>query len=376
MKRKCKNILLPSLALWNFRSSERRANLFVLPSRVENREAKGRGRGWVRLLVLLFALFSLPLFAHAQIPDGIFFRISGGGLAEPSYILGSLHTIPGDFVHHIPGFDEAAGSVRQFVFERDLGHNLRQIDARMADSVTMQKLTARNDSLFRYEGADSLHNPYAEDMDRATYELVCRTMAEEFNMPDFYQRSVLRNVPLMQQQYFAAVRRLMAEAGLLLRAVECPLDVYVADSIARPRGALIAELDTTWVLNAPDSTQAKFLADEAAGLHDRKFYAATYFVNNVYYYWLLLNTTRHFCERYFRYEGRALIEPMQSEMEQKIFAERNALWMRRLPPLLHSAPSLVVVGLGHLFDRADAPGLLTSLQREGYTVEALAAAEE
>ncbi|MBR1594572.1 MAG: hypothetical protein IJ659_07365, partial [Alloprevotella sp.] len=229
MKLNLKDILLPSLA-----------------------KGRGRGRGWVRLL----ALFSLPLFAHAQIPDGIFFRISGGGLAEPSYILGSLHTIPGDFVHHVPGFDEAAGSVRQFVFERDLGHNLRQIGTQTADSVTMQKLTERNDSLFRYEGADSLHNPYAEDMDRATYELVCRTMAEDLDMPDFYQRSVLRNVPLMQQQYFASVRRLVAEAGLPLKAVECPLDVYVADSVARPRGALIAELDTTWVLIDPDSTMA------------------------------------------------------------------------------------------------------------------------
>ncbi|MBR1711992.1 MAG: TraB/GumN family protein [Alloprevotella sp.] len=343
----------------------------LLPSPV------GEGLG-VRLLLFVAMLSTLQLSAHSaasadSVPDGIFFRISGGGLAEPSYILGSLHTIPGTFVHCIPGFDEAAGSVRQFIFERDVAHDLRQIGAQLTDSIMEKKIMERNDSLFRYEDADSLHNPYAEDMDSATYKLVCRTMAEEFDMPDFYLRSVLRNIPLIRQQYFAAVRRLVSEAGKPLGAVECPLDIYVADSVARPRGALIARLDTAWVIHAPDSTYAKFLADEAAGLNDRKFYTTKYFVSNVFYYWILLNTTRRYCASYFRYEGRAMLEPMQNELEQKIFVERNALWMERLPALLRQNPSLVVVGFGHLFDRADAPGLLTSLMRLGYAVEAIAA---
>lgn len=309
-----------------------------------------------------------------SIPDGIFFRISGGGLAEPSYILGTIHTIPGDFVHSIPHFDEAASRVRQFVFESDLGHILRQtVSPLFQDSTILAAITARNDTLFRYENCDSLHNPYIDDMEPSTYDLVRRTLVNDFDMPDFYMHSVLRNSIRLQQQYFAAIRKLTAEMGVPLKRTDYPIDLYVADSVARPLGATIAELDTAFVFARPDSTITKFLADEANGLHDRKFYSNTFMVNNVYYYWLMLTATRTYCEHYFRYEGRVMAEPMKiSKLEQKIFADRNALWIQRLPALLHQAPSIVVVGLGHLFDRGSTPGLLTSLKRLGYKVEALA----
>ncbi|MBP3228908.1 MAG: TraB/GumN family protein [Bacteroidaceae bacterium] len=333
-----------------------------------------------KALFAFFVLFvavsqrsALAVTPADTIPDGIFFRISGGGLAEPSYILGSLHTIPGDFVHHIPHFDEAAASVRQFVFEKDLRRAFQQTGVlQQLDSLTEKTIAQRADSLFRYDGADADHNPYADELDAATYRLVFRTMTEDFNLPDFYRNSPPRNITLLQKQYPAAVGRITAEMGVPLRATGCPLDLYVADSIARPRGVVICDLDTTWVLGSPDSTLTKFLADEAASLHDRHFYAASFFTPAVYYYSLMLNITRTSCANYFQYRGRALMQPMQSELEQRIFAERNALWMRRLPALLQEAPSLVVVGLGHLFDRAGTPGLLHSLRDLGYTIETMA----
>ncbi|MBQ4484036.1 MAG: TraB/GumN family protein [Prevotella sp.] len=337
------------------------------------------------LLRLFFVLSQLsPLACFGQepicnqiseitdsVPDGIFFRISGGGLAEPSYILGTLHTIPGDFVHRIPGFHEAANSVQQFIFERDLASTLRQIPL-LQDTTFLNSLTIRNDSLFRYEGCDSLHNPYIEDLEPSLYQLVCRTMTKDFDMADFYMHSATHNTTCLQQQYFVAIKRLTSEMGVPLQRIDYPIDFYVADSIARPRDASIVELDTAFVFANPDSTYTKFLADENAGLHDRKFYSAT-LVNNVHYYWLMLYATRLYCEHYFRYEGRATIGNMNEQSEQKIFVERNALWSQRLPALLQQNSSLVVVGLGHLFDRKSTHGLLSTLMREGYTIEALAA---
>lgn len=337
-------------------------------------------------LLRLFFVFSLlsPLACFGQepvcdqaseitdsVPDGIFFRISGGGLAEPSYILGTLHTIPGDFVHRIPGFQEAANSVKQFIFEKDLASELRQISL-LQDSTFWDSLATRNDSLFRYEGCDSLHNPYIEDMEPALYQLVCRTMTKDFDMPDFYMHSSVQNTIRLQKQFFVALKRLVSEMGVPLQRIDYPIDFYIADSIARPRDASIIELDTAFILSRPDSTLTKFLADENAGLHDRKFYSAN-LANNVHYYWLMLYATRKYCEQYFRYEGRVMTESMNEQLEQKIFVERNALWSQRLPALLQQKPSLVVVGLGHLFDRESTPGLLSTLMREGYTIEALAA---
>lgn len=310
------------------------------------------------------------------VPDGIFFRISGGGLAEPSYILGTIHTIPGDYVHHIPHFDEAAASVRQFIFESDLMQKMRQDFAfTQFDSATNAFLMARNDSLYRYDNPDSLHNPYIEDFEESSkYEFIRSMMADTFGLPDFYKYSYYKNSERLQKRFLALIKEYVAQQGYPLQA-ELFLDVFIADSIARPRGADILELDTTDVLKL-DSALIKFVADEKAGKHDRKFFSTQFLPSSIFYCYGFSKMTQHFCERYFRYEGRNLnviISQNSRNIEKKIFEERNALWMRRLPAMLHQAPSMVVVGLGHLYDHSSSPGILTSLMRLGYTIEALAA---
>ena len=81
-----------------------------------------------------------------------------------------------------------------------------------------------------------------------------------------------------------------------------------------------------------------------------------------------INHIKYVIERSFE-----LIEENNGQLEQKMFVERNAQWMRRLPAMLHRAPSMVAAGLGHLHDRPTTPGLLSSLKTLGYTIEALAA---
>lgn len=333
------------------------------------------------LFLCIFA-FSASTDVKAQeavadsVPDGIFFRISGGGLAEPSYILGTLHTVPGDYVRHIPHFNDAAATVRQFIFESDAAQDLRQSDFfAQCDSVTLAFMRERNDSLYLYDNPDSLHNPYIEDIERSSmYDLIRSTMADSFGLPDFYKYSAMENSIRLIERYHELVKEFVAELGYPLQLTRLPIDLYIADSIARPRGADILELDTAYVLldQKQDSLLVQFLADEKAGKYDRKFYSTTFLPNNVYYYWLLLYATRRYCAGYFRHEGYNFIENSSDLIEQKIFAERNALWMRRLPAMLHNAPSMVVVGLGHLHDRPSTPGILSSLINLGYTIEALA----
>ena len=48
------------------------------------------------IITLIFALASIS--ANAQ----FFFRISGKKLKEPSYILGSVHTLPGTLLDSVP----------------------------------------------------------------------------------------------------------------------------------------------------------------------------------------------------------------------------------------------------------------------------------
>lgn len=322
---------------------------------------------------IIIALCAVTGWAQEQkcdsVPDGIFYRISRGNMARPSYILGTLHTIPGDFVHYIPGFDQAAAEVEQFVFECDLHEKMRQ----SASVIDTTAFMFSDSILFRYENPDSLHNPYIEDMPSGIYGSIRKILAEEFDFTDFYRNSALENEKILLRKYQDNVTRMAADLGKSLKCINSPIDVYIADSIARKRGASIAELDTASVLINIDSTLNQFVEDEKNGKHDRKYYTVTYFPNIVVNLYFLQETTRLYCEQYFRYEAHAITgTPMKEDMEQKIFVERNRKWMQRLPQIIQDKSSMVVVGLSHLHDRPTTPGLLSSLIRLGYKVEAIA----
>lgn len=326
------------------------------------------------LLAVAIILF-LPITSYAQraetdsIPDGIFFRISGGGLDKPSYILGTMHTAPGDFVHFVPGFEQAADSVRQFIFERDLlkdyNGQIRQEDCLPGlDNKTMTRLLQLNDSLFRYENLDSLHNPYIDDMGKPMYLSVRKMVSTSLEMPDFYKYSALENSLRLQRKYCEKIKAHAAEQSLPIQRADCSPDLYVAKYVAETRGAAILELDTATI--APDVTSgmAALLTEE----HDRKYYTTTFFTKAAYSFDRNIKATQHLLDNYYRHEGKRLVAPA-IQGGRDLLAGRNALWMQKLPAMLQSEPSMVVVGLAHLFGES---GLLHSLMRLGYNIEALA----
>ena len=54
-------------------------------------------------IILTLTIALATVCANAQ----FLFRISGKGVKEPSYILGSVHTLPGALLDSIPAFLEA-----------------------------------------------------------------------------------------------------------------------------------------------------------------------------------------------------------------------------------------------------------------------------
>ena len=299
-----------------------------------------------------------------SIPDGIFFRISGGGLNKPSYILGTMHLAPGDFVHFIPGFDQATDSVRQFIFERDLSDQIRQIDCLPGlDSTMMARLLWQNDSLFRYENLDSQHNPYIDDMGKDIYWHF-KKVSKTLGMPDFYKYSAIENSLRLQRKYCEKVNAYSAEHGYSLQRADCSPDLYVAYYIAKPRGAAILELDTAAIMKDVGSGLAMLLSEE----HDRNYFTTTFFTKAVNSFDITLRVTLRMLDSYYCHEGKKLIAPA-SRTGDPLLDGRNALWMQKLPAMLQREPSMVVVGLAHLFGES---GLINSLMRLGYNIEALA----
>ena len=60
-----------------------------------------------KLLMLLALLISFIMNANAQ----LLYKISGNGLTQPSYIIGTYHLAPVSFVDSIPGLKEAMDAI-------------------------------------------------------------------------------------------------------------------------------------------------------------------------------------------------------------------------------------------------------------------------
>ena len=112
---------------------------------------------------LLFVLAAIA--AHAQ----FLFRVSGGDLQEPSFILGTIHILSGDQLDSIPAFLEAEAQCKQFYTE------LENTKSQSAD--VMQNLMGK--ALENYISADgkSIYN----SLDKTQIDLLTTTLAIQTN---------------------------------------------------------------------------------------------------------------------------------------------------------------------------------------------------
>lgn len=99
------------------------------------------------------------------------------------------------------------------------------------------------------------------------------------------------------------------------------------------------------------------------------------FLNNLDYY---AQFTERMVKAYYAQDVKALLDLMNEkfnttcdstpeEMAQ-LLDNRNLDWASRMPAIMKAAPTLFVVGAGHL---PGSKGVLKLLQEKGYTVEAV-----
>ena len=72
--------------------------------------------GFLRLILLAVSVLmtgAAPIAAQQKgqkVPDGVFFKIEKKG-QQPSYALGTVHYVHGDYMHEIPGLDSILGTI-------------------------------------------------------------------------------------------------------------------------------------------------------------------------------------------------------------------------------------------------------------------------
>ena len=153
--------------------------------------------------------------------------------------------------------------------------------------------------------------------------------------------------------------------------------------------AHMGEFDPTNLIDQYFQKQAKQNNEPVGGLETLSFQASLLygaplkrqiqqldcFLNNLDYYAQL---TERMAKAYYAQDVKALLDLMNEkfnttcdstpeEMAQ-LLDNRNLDWASRMPTIMKAAPTLFVVGAGHL---PGSKGVLKLLQEKGYTVEAV-----
>lgn len=331
----------------------------------------------MRKFFLLALSFVLSLPAFSQTDDGILFEISGNGLKAPSYILGSNHNISGEFVHQIPKFDDIFNKVKQTCFETDLSP-----EADKASEARLQKVAEQRKAEQAQMNMTDLLLP-----GDSTYSHIIGQ--EKANQIDSVMSGVLNmSVGTIRPWYLQTiVKSLLASKQMEVKQGQQTLssiDFYVHDQSVKD-GKKIAFLeprelqDSLLILMTGRKPEKGVLKDDMLKL------------------WVSVMRYGHNAEAgqevnklYKSGHGKASVDvlvkvsadtddaikkvvPGYTPKEDNVMdvKDRNVLWMKELPRIMSSEPTLVVVGVAHLFPYRGSEGILHDLEAKGYTVKAV-----
>lgn len=295
-----------------------------------------------RLFGTLFLTITLFGTADAQ----LLYRISGNGLTRASYIVGTYHLAPASFVDDIKGAREAMAAVEQVYGEMNMQDmaEVQQLilsammlpeDKHIGDLFTDQEMTRINAYMRSVVGADFTNPLITNQMGRMRPSV----LATQLMLLQCMKLTPELNPTSLIDEYFQKEARKMGKrvGGFESAAFQIEL-LYGSKSIAEERDELLELVDNN----------AEALAEMQA-----------------------------MTEAYFALDINALGRIMRDEVEsgdmtleefKTMVTDRNRRWVESMPDIMLTAPTLFVVGAGHL---AGNEGVITLLQSAGYNVEAV-----
>ena len=289
---------------------------------------------------LLFALlFCITLGAKAQ----LLWKISGNGLDRPSYVIGTHHLAPLSIKDSIASLQQVIDQTEQVYGE------LVMEDATNPESVMkmQQAMVLPADTTLK-----SLYT-------QAQYDTIASVVKTYLGV----------DLALFDKLKPAAVTTQLALA-LAMKSLKGfnpqeQLDTWFQTQ-ARQSGKKVGSLETIDMqVNVLYNSQT--LARQALLLHC----AATHIEQGI-------DQTLRMTSAYMKQDLDGLLSIIEEKMnnscdstpeeQEALIYGRNANWARQLPDIMKQAPTLFVVGAGHL---PGPQGLLKLLQKQGYRVEAM-----
>lgn len=289
-------------------------------------------------------LFAISLFSTANAQ--LLYRISGNGLDVPSYIVGTYHLAPASFVDDIAGVREAMAAVEQVYGEVDMSDMARarelMLGAMMlpegksiSDLFTVDEMSRINAYMREVMGVDFSNPLIASQMGRMRPSM----LATQLMLLQYMKLTPGFKPTELIDEYFQAEARKQGKRVGGFESEEFQMALLYGDmSDAKEREELLELVDN----NAEAIAEMQRMADA-----------------------------------YFSLDIKRLGDMMEGEVEsgdmtleefKRMVTDRNRRWVEAMPEVMSSAPTLFVVGAGHL---PGDEGVIALLKDAGYKVKAV-----
>ena len=354
----------------------------------------------------VFMAGAAPLAAQQKgqkVPDGVFFKIEKKG-QKPSYALGTVHYVHGEYMHEIPGLDSILGTITCMASEMGMeemihpdqqasiatlisklqGFDASKLEREMPAIIAEFMDTTKTDAYTRYltpQQLDSLDlvaafyqvNDHLASMSPVQGEKAYR-YALPFLLPSMWQSLTMSKIT----QFYKDVRGYTGEYKLL--------DVMIATKVNEMNEAYAAEhpdrsqpriksvgLDSINASNTLIDSQSDLINLILNDLSTKNLVQLIYRGGVAQYE--LSNRMGQIDSLYRSGKGYETMESTRSLPEaERLYANdvivegRNRYWMTQLPQLMKDHSTLIVVGLAHLLNTPGSEGILSMLQKQGYKI--------
>ena len=319
-------------------------------------------------IILAFLLALTSVSVNAQ----FLFRVSGNGLKKPSFLFGTIHTLPGSLLDSIPSYQKAEAKCQQLFAELDITDqqkrsefiNSGQEALMLPDSMTIYDLlTPEQLELLKTVMAKEYREMF---LARTTDEEAKARMTEEAfyktaevsleQMKHLMPLAFSSTIDVFISTSFATFSGTIIDQTCIERAKERnmtigQLDQIEQDSVAKMRETLMqnipAQVDTLVnVLNTFEQRKQR-------GVEQKRF------IEKCKEYWMAGD-----------YESFVQLcdETDFVEKSPQVLKVRNEKWLPKIQEAMKESPTMFAFGAGHLVGPS---GVVQMLRDAGYKVKQL-----
>lgn len=297
--------------------------------------------------ILLIILAITAITADAQ----FLFRVSGNGLKEPSYILGTIHTLPSSVkIDSIPEYVEAEAKCRQLYAEADTS----------ATQVIADALATEKENMFLPEGktiGDLLPPEQFDLLKTRVKEVLNKNLSPRNNLKPinylmFFNRAIEKEA--MKTYYGDNNCFTKIDMDCINRAVKRGMTLGHLDDYA-----IVEKMPDRLGFSMDIDTQVDSLVsflNNYDKIHQQTM-DAWKILSELMDYWMKGD-----------YNSFASMEGWDKIVATPSIdiVSRNEKWLPLMKAAMSKAPTMFVVGVGHLVEKE---GIIAKLREAGYKVK-------